>query len=235
LLTRSFKQLNFQSPDQIDKTACIAERRYAAQIHIASLGQFFRKDAQDMTNVQTGYLKADPVQVSAFRDRLSTKENIICGLSWHSKNDEFGRDKSLSLESLAPLLKSSGAEFIDLQYGDTSAERASLQSDHGLLVNKLDDVDSFHDIDTLAALISACDIIVTVSNTTAHLAAALGKPVIVMLPKSPSLFWYWHIDRSDSPWYPSAVLLRQTQAGDWTEVIATASAALTEFIGAFRS
>ena len=141
----------------------------------------------------------------------------------------------MSLESLAPLLKSSGAEFIDLQYGDTSAERASLQSDHGLLVNKLDDVDSFHDIDTLAALISACDIIVTVSNTTAHLAAALGKPVIVMLPESPSLFWYWHIDRSDSPWYPSAVLLRQTQAGDWTEVIATASAALTEFIGAFRS
>ncbi len=235
LMARSFKQLHFVSPEQIDEAACIAEGRFAAQTHIASLGQFFRKDAEDMTSVQSGYLKADPEQVSAFRKRLIDTEKIICGLSWHSKNDEFGRDKSLSLESLAPLLKSSGAEFIDLQYGDTSAERASLQSDHGLLVNKLDDVDSFHDIDTLAALISACDIIVTVSNTTAHLAAALGKPVIVMLPESPSLFWYWHIDRSDSPWYPSAVLLRQTQAGDWTEVIATASAALTEFIGAFRS
>ncbi len=235
LLDRSFKQLLFISPELIDEAACIAERRYAAQIHIGSLGQFFRKDAQDMANVQQAYLKADPEKTSAFRKRLSNKDKIICGLSWHSKNDEFGRDKSLSLESLVPLLKSSSAEFIDLQYGDTSAERADLQSTHHLWVNKLEDVDSFHDIDTLAALISACDIIITVSNTTAHLAAALGKPVIVMLPESPSLFWYWHIDRTDSPWYPSAVLLRQTQAGDWAEVIATASAALTEFIDASRS
>ncbi len=235
LMSRSFKQLHFTSPDLIDEAACIAERRYAAQIHIGSLGQFFRKDAQDMANVRQGYLKADPERVSTFRERLSDTEKIICGLSWRSKNDEFGRDKSLSLESLVPLLKSSGAEFIDLQYGDTSAERTDLQSNHHLWVNKLEDVDNFHDIDTLAALISACDIVITVSNTTAHLAAALGKPVIVMLPESPSLFWYWHTDRSDSPWYPSAVLLRQTQVGDWTEVIATAQAALAEFIDASQS
>jgi ADP-heptose:LPS heptosyltransferase len=104
-----------------------------------------------------------------------------------------------------------------------------------LSVHKLDDIDSFNDIDALAALISACDIIVTVSNTTAHLAAALGKPVIVMLPASPSLFWYWHTDCSDSPWYPSAVLLRQSQAGEWTDVIATAGKALNEFATAFAS
>jgi ADP-heptose:LPS heptosyltransferase len=102
-------------------------------------------------------------------------------------------------------------------------------------LQKLDDIDNFHDIDALAALVSACDIVVTVSNTTAHLAAALGKPVIVMLPASPSLFWYWHLDRSDSPWYPSAVLLRQNHPGDWGGVIATASAALAEFAGALRS
>ena len=49
------------------------------------------------------------------------------------------------------------------------------------------EIDNFNDIDGLAALIQACDVIVTVSNTTAHLAAALGKPVLIMLPFSPGL------------------------------------------------
>ena len=81
------------------------------------------------------------------------------------------------------------------------------------------EIDNFNDLDGLAALISACDMVVTVSNTTAHLAAALGKPVIVLLSFSPSLLWYWHLERSDSPWYPTVRLLRQDQNGNWNSVI----------------
>lgn len=240
LMSRSFTQLNFTSPENLDQAACLRERRFAAQTHIGSLGQFFRQDASDMARVERGYLKADPKRVTELRTRLHASQmtdqaKLVCGVSWSSKNNEFGRDKSLSLSTMVPLLSLPGAKFIDLQYGDTSAERAQLQTKHQLSVHKLDDIDSFNDIDALAALISACDIIVTVSNTTAHLAAALGKPVIVMLPASPSLFWYWHIDCSDSPWYPSAVLLRQSQAGEWSDVIATASQALNEFATAFAS
>lgn len=240
LFARSFRQLHVVSPAEIDEAVCIAAHRYAAQTHIGSLGQFFRRDASDMAHVKSGYLQADAERTAAIRHRLqeitpTRNKPLICGLSWHSKNDEFGRDKSLRLSSLLPLLSLPGLSFVDLQYGDTSTERAELLAQHQISLQKLDDIDSFQDIDALAALISACDIVVTVSNTTAHLAAALGKPVIVMLPASPSLFWYWHLDRSDSPWYPSAVLLRQTQPGDWHEVIATASAALTEFAGALRS
>lgn len=240
LMSRSFQHLQFTSPDQTDEAACIAEQTYAAQIHIGSLGQFFRQDANDMARIQRGYLQADPAKVAALRQRISgmdahSSKKIRCGLSWHSKNHEFGRDKSLSLEALATLLSSPSVDFVDLQYGDTSAERAELLATHQLSIKKLDEVDSFHDIDALAALIGACDIVVTVSNTTAHLAAALGKPVIILLPASPSLFWYWHISSTESPWYPTAVLLRQTQAGDWTNVITTANAALAEFVKAYLS
>jgi hypothetical protein len=240
LMARSFKQLHFVSPAQIDEKTCIAERHFAAQTHIGSLGQFFRRDASDMGRVQHGYLRADARQIAALKHRLhktlSTKhKKLVCGLSWHSKNDEFGRDKSLTLSSLLPMLSLPGMRFIDLQYGATADERAELLANHQLDLQKFEDIDNFNDIDTLAALISACDIVVTVSNTTAHLAAALGKPVIVMLPSSPSLFWYWHIDRNDSPWYPSAVLLRQTQPRDWQDVIATGTQALSEFASAFSS
>ncbi len=229
LLARSFEQLNVTSPDAIDVQDCIASGRYGAQIHIGSLGRLFRRDAEGMARIQSRYLKADAQRSAGLRARLDPNATLRVGLSWVSKNAEFGRDKSLTLEAMMQLLVQPGMEFIDLQYGDTSEERKHLADCHGISLRKFDDIDNFKDIDGLAALIAACDIVLTVSNTTAHIAAALGKPVLIMLPESPALFWYWHRDINGSPWYPTAVLLRQSHAGDWSEVISTATAALAEF------
>ena len=115
---------------------------------------------------------------------------------------------------------------MDLQYGDTRAERDSLAADTGIDLLRIDDVDNLHDIDGLAALIEACDLVITVSNSTAHLAAALGKPVWILLADGPGLFWFWHRRREDSPWYPSARLFRQPARGDWPGVIAKVGHAL---------
>jgi ADP-heptose:LPS heptosyltransferase len=92
----------------------------------------------------------------------------------------------------------------------------------------VDAVDNFNDIDGVAALIDACDLVITVSNTTAHLAGALGKRVFVMLPYAQGRLWYWHEGRADSPWYPSARLLRQPAMGDWASVIESATRNLKE-------
>jgi ADP-heptose:LPS heptosyltransferase len=89
----------------------------------------------------------------------------------------------------------------------------------GLRLKHIAEIDNLNDIDGLASLIDVCDVIVTVSNTTAHLSAALGKHVILMLPFSRGLLWYWHIDRTESPWYPSTKAVRQSAIGDWTCVI----------------
>jgi ADP-heptose:LPS heptosyltransferase len=120
---------------------------------------------------------------------------------------------------LAPILDLPQIDFVDFQYGDTSKEQAELYAARGLTLARVEEIDNFNDIDGLGALIDACDIVVTVSNTTAHLAAALGKPVLVMLPFSPGLLWYWHVDREDSVWYPGARLFRQDSIGDWGGVI----------------
>ena len=74
-------------------------------------------------------------------------------------------------------------------------------------------------LDGLAALIAACDVVVTVSNTTAHLAGALGVPTLLMLPYSRGSLWYWHEGRDDSPWYPSIRIVRQRSPGDWDDVV----------------
>ena len=71
-----------------------------------------------------------------------------------------------------------------------------------------------------AADLTACDLVVTVSNTTAHLAGALGKPTLLFVPQSRGQLWYWFNDRNDSPWYPSMRVERQKLGQSWKDLIA---------------
>ncbi|CAM8634391.1 GT9_LPS_heptosyltransferase domain containing protein [Oxalobacteraceae bacterium] len=229
LFERSFDNLSFSSPYDIDAQQCIRDGTFSAQSHIGSLGKYFRVNAAGLKRVKTPYLKADPIKISRLRSRIAKPGRIVCGISWRSKNAEIGTDKSLSLELLVPLLAAEGVDFVDLQYGDTAEDRHRLKRDHSIHVQHLDDVDNTNDLDSLAALISACDIVITISNVTAHIAGALGKPTIVMLSDSPSPLWYWPKNRIDTPWYPSTVLVRQNQLGNWLEVVSSVETTLAEF------
>lgn len=235
LFSRSFLNLHFVTPEQINAQPQLYKNQFSAQVHLASLGKFFRKNQADLERVKCGYLIADSKKTDHLRSILKEKNKVLCGVSWRSKNHEFGQAKSLTLSELAPVLATASMDVVDLQYGDTQEEVSQFRQQFGISIQHADGVDNFHDIDALAALINACDIVITVSNTTAHLAAALGKPVLVMLPNSPSLFWYWHLNRTDSPWYPSAVLLRQSVPGEWGDVLSTAKSALHAFVKATLS
>jgi tetratricopeptide (TPR) repeat protein len=217
LLARSLPSLRFIGPAEIGRQAC------DAQIQLGSLGRLFRPDTAALSRVRHAYLRADASRTAGLRSNIKREGRLVCGLSWLSKNADHGEGKSLDFASLMPVLGLGDIDFIDLQYGDTSAERAELAAQHGICVRRLDTIDNQNDIDGLAALISACDIVLTVSNTTAHLAAALGKPVIVMLPGADALFWYWHRDGHTTPWYPCARLLRKSDSGRWDDVIDAAA------------
>ena len=118
------------------------------------------------------------------------------------------------------LLRLPGYRFVDLQYGDTTAVRRRVEDELNVRVEHFDDVDNMNDIEGLAALISVCDVVLTVSNTTAHLAGALGAPVIVMVPLGRGHIWYWFPDRPASPWYPRLQVRHQGQGQSWPDLIA---------------
>ena len=89
-------------------------------------------------------------------------------------------------------------------------------------------VDQFTDIDRFAAQIAAMDLVITIDNSTAHLAGALtGVPTWVLLPFAPD--WRWMLDRDDSPWYPTMRLFRQTSPGDWQGVMRSVQSALGQY------
>jgi hypothetical protein len=77
------------------------------------------------------------------------------------------------------------------------------------------------------------DLIMTISNTTAHMAGALGKPVWLLLPKVPNINW-WMLDREDSPWYPSMRVFRQSSPSGWNTLYQQAAQALAGMlVGSF--
>lgn len=214
LLARSYPDIDF-----ISDINSVEPSEFKAQIHFGSLGQFFRSNVHSFTGVLSPYLSANADHSHQMRSAIKRSDRLLCGISWLSKNADHGQAKSLSLASLEKALKLPGFDFVDLQYGDTRNDRAQFFAEHGVNIIKREEIDNFSDIDGLASLISACDLVVTVSNTTAHLACALGKPTLILLPQKSAVFWYWHNRDMHSPWYPSAVLLRQQELGGWSQVM----------------
>lgn len=161
-------------------------------------------------------------QMAQFRSELvASGAKRIIGISWFSDPEKIhGKDKSVDLAMFHLLAELEGVQLVDLQYGDTALERESFTSATGHHVYSTD-FDKREDLDTLVALIAACDEVVTVSNATAHLAGALGKKGIVLLPAGKGLTWYWLRTQTWTPWYPTLSLVRQQRAGQWEEEMRT--------------
>ena len=148
----------------------------------------------------------------------------MIGIAWVSKNKRIGPQKSMALRELAPLAGIPGLRFIDLQYGDTAEERARFEDETGTAIIHDEDVDQMADLDAFAAQVAAMDLVISVSNTTVHMAGALGVPAWVMLNTVPLPCWL--LEGEISPWYPTVRLFRQTEAGEWGDVIGRVAEAL---------
>lgn len=214
LYRRSFDGLQFCAPEE-----AASDQAFDAYICMGDLGRIFRPRTEDFLTHRAAYLRADASRSRELRRQLAQPGKTVCGLSWYSNNKEVGREKSISLAELSRAFSGLDVSYVDLQYGDTDAERAEVQRQGGIAVERVPSIDTFNDINGLAALVDACDVIVTISNTTTHLAGALGKTVFLMLPYSVGRFWCWQTDRSDALWYPKVRIFRQPAEGDWASVI----------------
>ncbi len=191
---------------------------FAEQLPLGSLPRHFRPTAQSFANARHPYLRADAARSAALREQIARPGQRVCGVAWNSLRKYIGPGKSASLAQMLAPLAGLPLHFVDLQYGDTREEREALQRSHGIEVQHVEEIDNFHDLDGLAALIQACDVVLTTSNSTAHLAGALGKNTLLLLPLS--RFWYWINDQGRNPWYSSMQLFSQIRHNDWQEPLA---------------
>jgi ADP-heptose:LPS heptosyltransferase len=143
----------------------------------------------------------------------------VCGIAWRSANKQFGGEKSIALADMAPVLEAAGLSFVNLQYGSVDAEIEQAREALGVSIHQVPGLDVFNDIDGLLALIDACDLVVTTSNVTAHLAGAMGKRGCVMVPYAKGRIWYWHLKDAFSLWYPSLRVFYQEDPKSWSSTI----------------
>jgi ADP-heptose:LPS heptosyltransferase len=115
-------------------------------------------------------------------------------------------------------VKRGAVKFLNLQYGDCTAEMA-LAHQRGWPVFEDKSVDPLKDLEGFAAQVAACDRVISVSNTTVHVAGALNVPCDVLVPAGKAAPHHWFHREEKSPWYPSLTLHWQPKLGDWQSVI----------------
>jgi tetratricopeptide (TPR) repeat protein len=171
------------------------------------------------------YLTASAERLAQWQPRLASVPQPRVAFVWSGRpghpND---RNRSLPLARLAPLLEMDRVSFISVQ-PDVSVENAAVLAGLGGVTALGAELRDFEDT---AAILGLCDLVVTVDTAVAHLAGALGRPTWILLPFAPD--WRWMLERTDSPWYPTARLYRQATAGDWESVIARVRADLAGMV-----
>ena len=163
--------------------------------------------------------------MAAWRERLDTTPGVRVGVAWQG-NPKFKQDRrrSMPLRFLEPLGTTPGFRLIALQKEHGRGQIGALDDAPWIedLGHELDNgPDAF--IDTAAVMMNL-DLVVSINTSIAHLAGALARPVWVALDFVPN--WRWMMERTDSPWYPTARMFRQPVPGEWSAVFAEIVAAL---------
>jgi tetratricopeptide (TPR) repeat protein len=224
LFRRSFPELEFAGSRGDDSLPDAVAGRDYRSIKALDLACHFRR--QTPLAPQRPWLVADPARVDALRAtyRQQFPHTVLAGISWKSSRAPQGANKSMTMTDLAPLLSLPAHTWFNLQYGDIGADLAEARAAGLPPLVLCDDINPTQDIDALVAQIAALDVVVSTSNTTAHLAGAVGARCHLMLPKSQAIFWYWRYEGEQTPWYPSITIHRNRHENDWRELAASVAA-----------
>jgi hypothetical protein len=173
---------------------------------------------------ETPYLRAPEDKVRAWAERLGPTSRKRVGLVWSggvrpgmpgywAQNTR----RNIPLAMLAPLADAD-VEFYSLQKGaPAEGETARLKAQGWNGPDIIDFAPELHDFSDTAALAENLDLVISVCTSTAHMAGALGKAMWLL--NHFDTCWRWGLERSDSPWYPTARVFRQKALGDWTPVV----------------
>ena len=180
------------------------------------------------------YLRSNAQKVHFWKQKLGPKTRPRVGLVWSGgfRADQpelwsVNNRRNIPLASLAPL-RDADIEFYSLQKGQPAeSELSQLTSERWNGPHLIDHTNLLHDFADTAALIDNLDLVISVDTSTAHLTGALGKPVWIL--NRFDTCWRWLLERTDSPWYPTATLYRQERIGDWHGVVQRVRTDLMQF------
>ncbi len=157
-----------------------------------------------------GYLKADSKLVKVYRDEYFKNSSYKIGIFWQGSS-KVNQNRHISLEMFLPLCNYEGIRVYSFQKGDGKDQMESLPAGYEIV----DLGKTFDNFSKTAAALDNIDLLITVDSSVAHLAGAMQKKTLLLLPFSPE--WRWINGLDYTPWYGSIKILRQTRIGNWDE------------------
>ncbi len=204
---------------------------YDLQIAAGSLPRILRPTRESFPRNRP-FLRADDRQVDQWRERFrKLGGTIVVGISWRGGKDPATRRlRSTTLDQWKSVLNIPGVRFVNLQYGDCRDDLDTLNQQSGITLHDWDEGNPLTDLDGFTARVAALDLVISVDNSTVHLAGSLGIPVWTLLPFAAD--WRWLLNTDVTPWYPTMKLWRQRAADCWPELFSNVAAALKEVVQA---
>lgn len=195
-------------------------------VPMASVLRQYRR-AVDAYPTTTGFLTPDPERVAFWRAQLPAGPTV--GLLWKSLLATGARHRFFSpFEQWKPVLATPGVTFVNLQYGDCAAELDAAGRELGVEIWQPPGIDLKQDLDDVAALCGALDLVVGPSNATSCLAGASGAPLWLL--STPGAWPMLGTGRY--PWYPQARVFLPPTLGQWQPAMEAMAGALAEWVAA---
>lgn len=186
-------------------------RAYDGFIMLGDLLPRYRPDEAAFPR-QKSFLTPDPERVAHWKaelDKLGPEPKV--GLLWKSLVKHSRRDRYYSpFDSWKPILRTPGVVFVNLQYGDVTDELLEAERE-GLSIWNPPGIDLKQDLDDLAALCAAMDVVLGPSNATSNIAAGVGTDIWIIAPPHA-----WTMMGTDHyPWYGTARMFVTPTPGEW--------------------
>jgi len=175
-------------------------------IYAGSLGKFFRNEKKSFK--KNPYIKnLDDYYDLELNKVLKNNKGYNIGISWKSFKNRYSSEKSLDLDSFKNILEMKNSNIFNLQYGDIEKELNDFLIQNNYEIITLKKLDLFNNFSGLANILKKLDVFITVSNSTAHLAGALGVKTLLIKPDNHASFHYWNYNDGKTPWYESVVII----------------------------
>ncbi len=179
-------------------------------IYAGSLGKYFRKNITEFNN--STYLVNPKKLAPDYQKQLKQmNKKFKVGISWKSFKNRYADEKSLKLTDIEYLFENNHIDFINLQYGNVEKEIENFNTKINNKIIEIKNLDIFNDFLNLSAVLKNLDLFITVSNSTAHLAGALGVKTLLIKPVNHAVFHYWDQPSNKTPWYETITLYNRDE------------------------
>ncbi len=178
------------------------------------------------------YIKSTSDLNSKWEEIFSKGYRPVIGINWQgNRNDRSRKERNIPIRCLKRIIEEHTGDFVCLQRDAQKVDileliPSSKATSQQAEISRIADSDNPDDFLEYAAIITNCDLVITIGSTVAHLSAGIGKTTWVLLPTVPD--WRWGLEGNTTFWYPSMRLFRQRERGNWDDVMESVAEALKE-------